>query len=129
MNTKYTSTMRMRIYSCFAFVWILSIFNGSELFSATTWIGTDGVATSAANWSNGLPTTTNGAILNGTGGTVSSTLNFGNTAFNALDLAVSNYSGDVILERVEHCINYIVGIDVIKERVGVHIGFLAGFRR
>jgi len=100
MNTKYTFSMRMRIYSCFAFVSILSIFNGSELFSATTWIGTDGVATSAANWSNGLPTTTNGAILNGTGGTVSSTLNFGNTAFNALDLAVSNYSGDVTLNNL-----------------------------
>jgi autotransporter-associated beta strand protein len=90
----------MRIYSCFAFVSIISIFNGSELFSATTWIGTDGVATSAANWSNGLPTTVSGAILNGTGGTVSSTLNFGNTAFNSLDLVVSNYSGDVNLNNL-----------------------------
>ena len=89
-----------RIYAAFVFALILSIFNGSELFSATTWIGTDGVATSAANWSNGLPSTTSGAILNGTGGTVSSTLNFGNTAFNGLDLSVSGYSGDVTLNSL-----------------------------
>jgi hypothetical protein len=61
----------------------LSFFAGSELFSATTWIGTDenATATDSSNWSNGLPTTSNGAILDGTGGTVSSTLNFGNSAF------------------------------------------------
>ena len=78
----------------------LSFFAGSELFSATTWIGTDGVATNAANWNNGLPSRTSGAILDGTGGTVSSTLNFGNTAFDALNLAVSNYSGDVTLTNL-----------------------------
>ena len=78
----------------------LSFSAGPKLFSATTWIGTDGVATNAANWSNGLPTTTNGAILNGTDGTVSSTLNFGNSAFSVLDLAVSNYSGDVTLNNL-----------------------------
>ena len=80
----------------------LSFFAGSELFSATTWIGTDGVANSAANWNNGVPTTTSGAILDGTGGTVSSTLNFGNTAFEALNLAVSNYSGDVTLDNLSN---------------------------
>ena len=98
MLTKNIHSFINRINSFFVFASILSIFNGSELFSATTWIGTDGVATNAANWSNGVPTTANGAILNGTGGTVSSTLNFGgNNAFNALDLTVSNYSGDVTL--------------------------------
>ncbi len=100
MLTKNIHSFINRTNSFFVFASILSIFNGSELFSATTWIGTDGVATSAANWSNGLPTTVNGAILNGTGGTVSSTLNFGNTAFNSLDLVVSNYSGDVNLNNL-----------------------------
>ena len=89
-----------RTYAAFVFALILSLLNGSELLSATTWIGTDGVATNSANWNNGLPSRTSGAILNGTGGTVSSTLNFGNTAFDALDLAVSNYSGDVTLTNL-----------------------------
>ena len=80
----------------------LSFFAGSELFSATTWIGTDGVATNAANWNNGLPSRTSGAIFDGTGGTVSSALNFGNSSFDALDLAVSNYSGDVTLNNLTH---------------------------
>ena len=79
----------------------LSFFAGSELFSATTWIGTDENATDSSNWSNGLPTTANGAILNGTGGT-SSTLDFGNSQFSTLDLAVSNYSGDVTLNNLTH---------------------------
>ena len=100
MLTKNIHSFINRINSFFVFASILSIFNGSELFSATTWIGTDGVATSAANWSNGLPSTTSGAILNGTGGTVSSTLNFGNTAFNGLNLSVSGYSGDVTLNSL-----------------------------
>ena len=76
------------------------MFNGSELFSQTTWIGTTTNATSATNWSSGLPSTTNGAILNGTGGTVSSTLNFSNTAFSVTNLAVSNYSGNVTLTNL-----------------------------
>ncbi len=79
----------------------LSFFAGSELFSATTWIGTDGVATNADNWNNGVPTTTSGAILNGAGGT-SSTLDFGNSQFSTLDLAVSNYSGDVTLNNLTY---------------------------
>ena len=84
-------------------VWgiFLSFFAGSELFSATTWIGTDENATDSSNWSNGLPSTTNGAILDGTGGT-SSTLDFGNSQFSTLDLAVSNYSGDVTLNNLTH---------------------------
>lgn len=87
-------------------VWgiFLSFFAGSELFSATTWIGTDenATATDSSNWSNGLPTTTNGAILDGTGGTASSTLNFGNNQFSALNLTVSNYSGDVTLNNLSN---------------------------
>ena len=79
----------------------LSFSAGSKLFSATTWIGTDGVATNADNWNNGVPTTTSGAILNGAGGT-SSTLDFGNSQFSTLDLAVSNYSGDVTLNNLTH---------------------------
>ena len=90
-----------RTCAAFVFALILSMFNGSELFSQTTWIGTTTNATSAANWNNGLPSTTNGAILNGTGGTVSSTLNFGNTDFSVTNLAVSNYSGDVTLTNVK----------------------------
>jgi fibronectin-binding autotransporter adhesin len=90
-----------RTYAAFVFALILSMFNGSELFSQTTWIGTTTNATSATNWNNGLPSTTNGAILNGTGGTVSSTLNFGNTDFSVTNLAVSNYSGDVTLTNVK----------------------------
>ena len=84
-------------------VWgiFLSFFAGSELFSATTWIGTDGVATNADNWNNGVPTTTSGAILNGAGGT-SSTLDFGNSQFSALNLTVSNYSGDVTLDNLSN---------------------------
>jgi hypothetical protein len=89
-----------RIHAAFVFALILSLLNGSELFSATAWIGTDGVATTPANWNNGLPSITSGAILNGTGGTVSSTLNFGNSAFSVLDLSVSNYSGDVTLSNL-----------------------------
>ena len=100
MLTKNIHSFINRINSFFVFASILSIFNGSELFSATTWIGTDGLATSAANWNNGLPSTTSGAILNGTGGTVSSTLNFGNSAFSVLDLSVSNYSGNVNLNNL-----------------------------
>jgi len=90
-----------RTCAAFVFALILSMFNGSELFSQTTWIGTTTNATSAANWSSGLPSTNNGAILNGTGGTVSSTLNFGNTDLNVTNLAVSNYSGDVTLTNVK----------------------------
>ena len=100
MKSRNIHSLRDRIYSGFLLAFLLSLVSVSELFSATAWIGTDGVATSAANWSNGLPTTANGAILNGTGGTVSSTLNFGNSAFNVLDLAVSNYSGDVTLNNL-----------------------------
>ena len=90
-----------RAYAAFVFALILSLLNGSELFSQTTWIGTNDVATNAANWSSGVPTATSGAILNGTGGTVSSTLNFGNTDFSVTNLAVSNYSGDVTLTNVK----------------------------
>jgi len=89
-----------RTCAAFVFALILSMFNGSELFSQTTWIGTTTNATSAANWNNVLPSRTSGAILDGTGGTVSSTLNFGNGSFDALDLAVSNYSGDVTLTNL-----------------------------
>ena len=89
-----------RTCAAFVFALILSMFNGSELFSQTTWIGTTTNATNAANWNNGLPSTTNGAILNGTGGTVSSTLNFGNTDFNVTNLVVTNYSGSVTLTNV-----------------------------
>jgi len=89
-----------RTCAAFVFALILSMFNGSELFSQTTWIGTTTNATSAANWNNGLPSTTNGAILNGTGGTVSSTLNFGNTDLNVTNLVVTNYSGSVTLTNV-----------------------------
>jgi autotransporter-associated beta strand protein len=100
MLTKNINSFTNRICSFFVFALILSIFNGSELFSQTTWLGTNGVATSASNWNNGLPSTNNGAILNGTGGTVSSALNFENTAFSVTNLAVSNYSGDVTLNNL-----------------------------
>jgi fibronectin-binding autotransporter adhesin len=90
-----------RTCAAFVFALILSMFNGSELFSQTTWIGTNTAANVATNWNNGLPSTINGAILNGTGGTVSSTLNFGNTDFNVTNLAVSNYLGDVTLTNVK----------------------------
>jgi fibronectin-binding autotransporter adhesin len=89
-----------RTCPAFVFALILSMFSGSELFSQTTWIGTTTNATNSANWNNGLPSRTSGAILNGAGGTVSSTLNFGNSSFEALDLAVSNYSGDVTLTNL-----------------------------
>ena len=89
-----------RTCAAFVFALILSMFNGSELFSQTTWIGTTTNATSAANWSSGLPTSTSGAILNGAGGTVSSTLDFGNSAFSVNYLSVTNYSGNVTLTNL-----------------------------
>ena len=80
----------------------LSFSAGSKLFSATTWIGTDenATATDSSNWSNELPSTTNGAILDGTDGAASSTLDFGNSEFKVLNLTVSNYSGDVTLNNL-----------------------------